>query len=122
MQPWVISWIVFCTVGLALPTCLLEFVRRRNWQVTAPLIIPTSAIVVLAVALGHAAQLLVKWVDPGDVPAVQEFLDRAQPDAIICSNDYTAAQLLRTLTSIGIKVPEQIRVAGFDDVKYARLL
>jgi DNA-binding LacI/PurR family transcriptional regulator len=72
--------------------------------------------------LGSAAEALVKWGDPCDVAAVREFLDRAQPDAIICANDYTAAQLLTTLNDLGIQVPSQIRVAGMDDVKYASLL
>ncbi|MGA2674186.1 MAG: GntR family transcriptional regulator [Terracidiphilus sp.] len=71
---------------------------------------------------GSDAQPLVKWVDPSDVAAVQDFLGRAKPDAIVCANDYTAAQLLTTLNTIGVQVPGQIRVAGIDDVKYARLL
>jgi DNA-binding LacI/PurR family transcriptional regulator len=72
--------------------------------------------------LGPEAEALVKWGDPSDVVAMREFLDRAQPDAIICANDYTAAQLLTTLNDLGIQVPSQIRVAGMDDVKYASLL
>jgi len=72
--------------------------------------------------LGKEAQTLVKWGDPNDVAAVREFLDREKPDAIICANDYTAAQLLTTLNELGVQVPSQIRVAGIDDVKYARLL
>jgi DNA-binding LacI/PurR family transcriptional regulator len=72
--------------------------------------------------LGPEAQALVKWTDPGDVAAVREFLNKAQPDAILCANDYTAAQLLTTLNELGVQVPSQIRVAGMDDVKYARLL
>lgn len=72
--------------------------------------------------LGSEVEALVKWGDPSDMAAVREFLDRAQPDAIICANDYTAAQLLTTLNGLGIQVPSQIRVAGVDDVKYASLL
>jgi DNA-binding LacI/PurR family transcriptional regulator len=72
--------------------------------------------------LGEEAPALVKWVDPSDVAAVREFLDLAQPDAILCANDYTAAQLLTTLNELGVQVPSQIRVAGMDDVKYAHLL
>jgi DNA-binding LacI/PurR family transcriptional regulator len=72
--------------------------------------------------LGPAAQPLVRFLDPSDVPAVQDLLREAQPDSIVCANDYTAAQLLRTLSSIGIQVPGQIRIAGIDDVKYAQLL
>jgi LacI family transcriptional regulator len=43
-------------------------------------------------------------------------------DACICANDHTAAVLMRSLESIGLNVPKDIRVAGFDDVKYATLL
>jgi DNA-binding LacI/PurR family transcriptional regulator len=71
---------------------------------------------------GPVAQSLVKWIDPSDVAAVRDFLDQNKPDSIICANDFTAAQLLRTLSSIGIQVPAQIRIAGIDDVKYAQLL
>lgn len=63
-----------------------------------------------------------KWTDPSDVNAVRDFIERARPDAMICANDYTAAQLMITLNAIGIQVPADIRVAGIDDVKYARLL
>jgi DNA-binding LacI/PurR family transcriptional regulator len=72
--------------------------------------------------LGPEAQALAKWTEPGDVAAVREFLDKAQPDAILCANDYTAAQLLTTLNELNVQVPSQIRVAGVDDVKYASLL
>jgi DNA-binding LacI/PurR family transcriptional regulator len=76
----------------------------------------------LNVHCGSAVQSLVKWADPADLPVIQEFLDQYQPDAVICANDNTAAQLLTTLHSLGVQVPTQIRIAGIDDVKYARLL
>ncbi len=53
MQPWVISWILFCAVGLALPTCLLVYAWRRNRPVVAPLIIPGIAVVALSLAMNH---------------------------------------------------------------------
>ncbi len=65
-----------------------------------------------------------KWVHSGD-PADQDFI-RGVIDqgatAIICANDLTAANLMRTLGAIGYPVPQKIRVAGFDDVRYAELL
>jgi hypothetical protein len=64
------------------------------------------------------------WVrlgDPTDVKFVRS-LTAGRPDAFICANDYTAARLLRTLESAGIRVPKDVRVVGFDDVKYATLL
>jgi DNA-binding LacI/PurR family transcriptional regulator len=76
----------------------------------------------LVTHLGPDAQSLIKWADPADLVAMRDFLDRAQPDAVICANDYTAAQLMITLNEFGIQVPGQIRIAGLDDVKYAKLL
>jgi len=43
-------------------------------------------------------------------------------DAVICGNDHTAAALIRSLHNIGINVPRNIRVVGFDDVHYATLV
>lgn len=61
-------------------------------------------------------------IDPEDVDAVRGVLDRARPDGFVCANDFTAAQLLKTLTILGVSVPEQVRLGGVDDVKYASLL
>jgi len=76
----------------------------------------------LAAHLGDQAQSLIKWADPTDVSVIRDFLERAQPDAIICANDYTAAQLMITINELGLQVPAHIRIAGLDDVKYAKLL
>jgi GntR family transcriptional regulator of arabinose operon len=43
-------------------------------------------------------------------------------DAFLCANDNTAAQLMRTLLGLGLRVPEDVRIAGIDDVRYAELL
>jgi LacI family transcriptional regulator len=64
------------------------------------------------------------WVHSGE-PTDEEFVQGIAEDgatAIICANDLTAANLMRTLDSLGIPVPQKIRVAGFDDVRYAELL
>jgi DNA-binding LacI/PurR family transcriptional regulator len=66
--------------------------------------------------------LMTAVVDPTNLSAVQEILRLNLPDAFICSNDQTAALLLRTLSELGIRPPEQTRIAGFDDVHYATLL
>ena len=44
------------------------------------------------------------------------------PDAIICGNDRVAAALMTTLASFGKRVPEDVLVAGFDDVNFAHLV
>jgi len=43
-------------------------------------------------------------------------------DAFICANDHTAALLLRALEQENRRVPEDVRVVGFDDVNYATFL
>ena len=60
--------------------------------------------------------------EPSDHNEVRRILRDYRPDGIVCANDYTAAQLMRTLESLSVKVPSDIKMAGFDDVKYASLL
>jgi GntR family transcriptional regulator, arabinose operon transcriptional repressor len=60
--------------------------------------------------------------NPEDRDEIADLLAVCRPDGIVCANDYTAALLMRTLESLSIKVPEQVRLAAFDDVKYASLL
>ena len=59
---------------------------------------------------------------PDDSDAVRAALSKLQPDGFVCANDSTAAHLMRTLDQLGVRVPEEIRIVGFDDVKYAGLL
>jgi len=65
------------------------------------------------------------WVhsgDPADLKFARSLAAGRQADAFICANDDTAAVLLRSLQSQGIRVPHDVRVVGFDDVKYATLV
>ncbi len=59
---------------------------------------------------------------PSDEQRVRALLDEERPDAIVCSNDLTAALLIQTLTRIGVSVPDEVAVVGFDDVRYSTLL
>lgn len=43
-------------------------------------------------------------------------------DAIVCQNDVAAINLMAALRQLGRRVPEDVLVAGFDDVAYAPLL
>ena len=47
---------------------------------------------------------------------------RYAPDAFVCRNDPTAAQLVQTLSKLGVNVPDGVHVAGFDDGDIARLM
>ncbi len=61
-------------------------------------------------------------LDPADAVAVRTMLRERAPDAIVCANDRTAGRLMHTLLKLGVKVPEEIRIVGIDDVEYASLL
>jgi DNA-binding LacI/PurR family transcriptional regulator len=65
---------------------------------------------------------LVTRGDPCDEKLVASVLSRHKPDAFLCANDSTAATLMQSLLNIGKKVPDEVRIVGFDDVKYASLL
>ena len=60
--------------------------------------------------------------DPTDVAQVRRLMTDLRPDGIVCSNDFTAAQLMQSLDALSIRVPSGVKMAGFDDVKYARFL
>lgn len=49
------------------------------------------------------------------------FRGRSMPDAFVCENDRVAGILLRTLTELGIRVPDDVLLAGFDDMQCARM-
>lgn len=76
-----------------------------------------------ALAYGFALpKNFVRIGEPTEASFVQRLLAKPWPDAIVCANDHTAATLIRTLQKRGVRVPQDVRVVGFDDVKYATLL
>jgi GntR family transcriptional regulator of arabinose operon len=92
---------------------------------------PDSAPTVMLRIAGYREALFEKgispdphWIHSGD-PTDEKFVKsiaESGATAIICANDLTAANLMRTLDALGYPVPQKIRVAGFDDVRYAELL
>jgi DNA-binding LacI/PurR family transcriptional regulator len=60
--------------------------------------------------------------DPTDGDLVEKALRSSPIDAIMCANDHTAALLMQTLLARGVRVPQDVRIAGIDDVKYASFL
>jgi GntR family transcriptional regulator of arabinose operon len=73
-------------------------------------------------ALQHGAHGTVISGDFENPHYVQDMLDRVKPDGIVCANDVTAAGLMQTLISLGVKIPGDIKMAGVDDVRYAKFL
>ena len=65
----------------------------------------------------------VHFGDPDDPAFIDALLKGKQrPDAVMCANDYTAAKLIAALLRRGVQIPDDIRVTGVDDLKYAGLL
>ncbi|HRT28498.1 MAG TPA: GntR family transcriptional regulator [Kiritimatiellia bacterium] len=60
-------------------------------------------------------------IDPADEVQIAALL-KNKPDAFVCANDYRAGVLMQTLDALGCNVPQDVRIVGFDDVKYATLL
>lgn len=61
--------------------------------------------------------------EPSDIAFFSRLMrGKNPPDAFVCRNDPTAAQLVQTLSKLGIRVPGCVRVAGFDDGDIAKLL
>lgn len=55
------------------------------------------------------------FADPCDVRAARRvFESKNSPDAIVAVNDYVASLLLKTLKSIGRRVPDDVLLAGFN--------
>ena len=68
----------------------------------------------------HWGRKSVIELEIGDARALAAIMeDRNPPDAIVCANDRTASFVIRTLDAIGLKVPDDVRVSGFDDLAYS---
>lgn len=65
---------------------------------------------------------IVRIGDPQDEARLRTILRKDRPDAFLCANDQTAGMLMHTLFALGCNIPGDIRIVGFDDVRYATLL
>jgi LacI family transcriptional regulator len=114
--------------GFMLAEHLIRLGCRRLRFVARPGSAPT-----VDARIGGVREAMIRYdVDPGPKLVAQgdpedaKFVRGLQPgrgcDGIICANDFTAAELLKTLASMKVDVPSKVRVVGFDDVRYATLL
>ena len=54
--------------------------------------------------------------------AAQKFLnDGGCPEAVVCANDDTAMGFIEYIEEKGYKVPEDVRVTGFDDAEFSKI-
>lgn len=74
-----------------------------------------------AYGLAAGKELLIPG-DGTDAATLSALLERQKIDAFQCANDHTAARLMQTLLGLGVRIPDDVRIAGIDDVKYAGLL
>jgi GntR family transcriptional regulator of arabinose operon len=98
----------------------IDFLARPDSAPTVMLRIAGYREALLARGISHDPQ----WIHSGE-PTDEKFIREVMASgatAIICANDLTAANLMRTLDALGYSIPQEIRVAGFDDVRYAELL
>ena len=99
----------------------LAFVARSNFPST----VETRISGVRDTLLRHQLELPPDWIrigDPEDAKFVRSLTAGRRWDAVVCANDQTAAQLMQALEKNNVRVPRDVRVVGFDDVKYATLL
>lgn len=59
-----------------------------------------------------------------DIPAGQDAARRllglaSRPTAVFCANDLLALGVLQALFGLGVRVPEDIAIAGYDDIEFA---
>ncbi len=114
--------------GYLLAEHLVKLGCRRIGFIARPRSAPSVDIRIAGVRealLRHKIEMRPDWVawgDPSDLKFVRKLTAAKLFDAFICANDYTAAVLLRTLEQLKLRVPGHVRVAGFDDVRYATLL
>jgi GntR family transcriptional regulator of arabinose operon len=59
---------------------------------------------------------------PSDRDALETYFEMHAPDAVVCAHDRGAAQLMHALLATGRRIPQDIRLAGVDDVEYAAWL
>ncbi|MBU9711224.1 LacI family DNA-binding transcriptional regulator [Evansella tamaricis] len=66
-------------------------------------------------------------IKPTDISAQDNFIKRIDnlstlPTALFCECDYMAISIIKALSEVGIHVPQDISVIGFDDIREAQII
>lgn len=99
----------------------VHFLMRPNWAPSVQARMKGVAAECAASGLGWNPAANVFCAEPDDRDAVAAHLAKGRPDAFVCGNDTAAAVLMRTLRGLGVEVPRDLMIAGFDDVQHARI-
>ena len=98
----------------------VDFMTRPHTATTVERRIDGYRLALLAAGIVPSAD----WehsLDPEHLADIERLLASGARD-IVCVNDETAALLLPSLETLGVGVPREVHLIGFDDVKYARLV
>lgn len=116
------------TGGYTLAEHLIKLGARRLGYVMRPL---TASTVDARIAGARTAmqahgltpaKSFVQTGDPLDLKFVRSIVQSKSFDALLCTSDHLAAQLLQSLNRLGVQVPRELRLVGFDNVPFANLL
>ncbi|MBK9121166.1 MAG: GntR family transcriptional regulator [Phycisphaerales bacterium] len=115
--------------GYILTAHLLKHGCRRIDFVTLPLPVSTSTArlagyhdALRAHDLAPGPDWIHHWTPPGDPVAASKLLCGAHADAYVCLNDDLARTLMHHLAMQGVRVPDEVRIVGFDDLPAAATL
>ena len=100
----------------------IHFLLKPNWIPNAKMRIRGLACAVAARG-GRWDPSSVLVAAPDDETRIRaHFRRRPHPDAFVCENDNLAAIFMKTLARMGLEIPRDLLLAGFDDVNIARLV
>ena len=100
----------------------IHFLMRPNWASTVRKRLRGVASAVWE-RLGSWSKDCVLEAEPDDVAALKRHMKRHSrhpPDAFVCGNDEAAERLMASLCKLGLKVPDDIMLASFDDDCHAQ--
>lgn len=61
-------------------------------------------------------------IDTHDQKTIKECVRSLQADAVVCVNDEVAALIMREALRTGIRIPDELKIVGFDDLPIASYL
>ena len=93
------------------PRCSASVIDRRN-----------GVFLALSAAGAPVRHFRDLKAEPDDVAAIKAHLRRNRPEAFVCGNDAAAVKMKISLETLGYRIPDDIRLVGFDDVKYAKIV
>jgi LacI family transcriptional regulator len=112
--------------GVAVAEYVLQKGHRRVGLVTSPLLggIPARREALLATLQGKA-EVLWEYTTPISErvgPDAAELFRRRDVSVVVCSNDMAAISVQRALHDLGVKVPQEMSVVGYDDIAWAAIV